>query len=51
VRIERESEGEFRRWSIEWDDWTLRLIAVVLVALLAPGTASLIVHSLAGASH
>jgi hypothetical protein len=44
VRIEREREGDFCRWSVEWDDWLLRVLLVALIVVLVPRAGAAILH-------
>lgn len=42
MRIERERDRDFRRWSVEFDDWVMRFLVLALVAVLVPDAGVLI---------
>jgi hypothetical protein len=37
MKIEHERDRDYRRWSIELEDWLVRLIVLAVVMVLVPG--------------
>jgi hypothetical protein len=46
MKIEHERDNDYRRWSIELDDWLMRVLVLAVVMVLVPAAGAVITDAL-----